>query len=212
MKKYLVFGAAGLVFAVSLVAAAKSEEEKRVGDPYTLNTCPVSGEKLGSMGESPIILHEGREIRFCCEGCVKKYQASAEAMNQEIDKKLIKDQESHYPTNTCINSGAELKEGGVSFIVGNRLVKTCCENCKAKVLAKPAEYLAKLDTQVIEAQKAAYKMDACPVSGEKLNQDGHEAVEVVVANRLVKLCCEGCKKGLDKDPLATLEKVDAAAK
>lgn len=212
MRKFLIFGAASLAIAVSLVATAKDEEAKRLGDPYTLKTCPVSGEKIGSMGDSPVILHEGREIRFCCEGCVKKYEANAEAMNQEIDKKLIKDQEAHYPTNTCINSGAELKEGGVSFIVGNRLVKTCCDNCKAKVLAKPAEYLAKLDQQVIEAQKDAYKLDACPVSGEKLNEDGHTAVDVVVANRLVKLCCEGCKKGIDKDPVGIIEKVDAAAK
>lgn len=212
MRKYLAFGISFCAIALFLTAVAKDEEAKdeaakRVGDAYTLNTCPVSGEKLGSMGEAPVLLHEGREIRFCCAGCIKKYEANAEAMNQEIDKKLIADQESHYPSNTCINSGAELKDGGVSFIVGNRLMKTCCTKCEAKVKADPAAYFAKLDEQVIEAQKADYKLEACPISGEKIEEG---APQIVVANRLVKLCCEGCKKGLEKDPAGLIEKIDAA--
>jgi len=210
MKKYLSLGVTCMAIAACFLAVAKEEkEQKRVGDPYTLNTCLVSGEKLGSMGDVPVLLHEGREIRLCCGGCEKKFNDNAEAMLQEIDKKLIKDQDAHYPTNTCINSGAELKEGGVAFIVGNRLFKTCCDNCKAKVQADPAAFMAKLDAQVAEAQKAAYKLDACPISGEPL---GDEPVEIVVANRLVKLCCAGCKKGVDKDPAALIEKIDMAAK
>lgn len=209
MKKYLALGVSSFAIAVFLMAAAKEEGAKRTGDPYTLNTCPVSGEKLGSMGEAPVILHEGREIRLCCGGCEKKFNENAEAMLQEIDKKLIADQDSHYPTNTCINTGAELKEGGVAFIVGNRLMKTCCNNCKAKVEASPAEYISKLDEQVTEAQKDAYKLEACPISGEAL---GDAPETVVIANRLVKLCCAGCKKGVEKDPTALIEKVDVAAK
>ena len=207
MKRVFSLGLSVLAVALFTVAATKDKEEaaKRVGDPYTLKTCPVSGEALGSMGEAPVFLHEGREVRFCCGGCEKKYVDNAEAMNQKIDEQLIKDQESHYPSKTCINSGAELKEGGVSFIVGNRLMKTCCDKCKAKVQADPAAFFAKLDQQVIEAQKADYKLDVCPVSGEKLGED---AVDIVVANRLVKLCCAGCKKGVDKDPIALLKKVD----
>jgi len=212
MKKYLSLGVFSLAIVACIVAVAKEEEPKRIGDPYTLNTCPVSGEKLGSMGDSPVLLIDGREIRLCCAGCEKKYRENAEAMNQEIDKKIIKDQEAHYPTNTCINSGAELKEGGVKFVVGNRLMKTCCDNCKAKVMANPAEYIAKLDQQVIEAQKPGYKLEACPLSGEKLGEPGHEGIDVVIANRLVRVCCENCKKGVDKDPLGLIEKIDAAAK
>lgn len=211
MRKYLALGISCFAVALFLMAVAEdkdAKEAKRLGDPYTLKTCPVSGEKLGDMGDSPVLLSEGREVRFCCEGCIKKYQANAEAFNAEMDKKLIADQEKHYPTNTCINSGAELKDGGVSFIIGNRLVKTCCAKCEAKVKADPAAYLAKLDKQVIEAQEASYKLDACPMSGEKL---GDKPVEIVVANRLVKLCCADCKKGVEKDPAGLIEKIDAAA-
>jgi len=186
-------------------AAAPEATAARVGDAYTLGVCPVSGEKLGSMGDPVVFIKDGKEIRLCCAGCQKKFDANAEAMIKDIDAKLIADQESHYPAKTCINSGAELKDGGVSFIVGNRLLKTCCTKCEAKVKADPAAFLAKLDQQVIDAQKAGYKATTCPISGKEL---GEAPVEIVVANRLVKLCCENCKGGVDKDPAAALSKVE----
>ncbi|MGJ8677049.1 MAG: hypothetical protein ACSHX0_06005 [Akkermansiaceae bacterium] len=37
--------------------------------PYSLTTCLVSGKKLGSMGDPYVIVHEGQEIKFCCDGC-----------------------------------------------------------------------------------------------------------------------------------------------
>ena len=37
--------------------------------PYPLETCVVSGKKLGSMGDPYVIIHEGQEIKFCCDGC-----------------------------------------------------------------------------------------------------------------------------------------------
>jgi hypothetical protein len=204
MKRYIILG----ISCFALLATSAAMAKERIGDPYTLDYCPVSGEKLGSMGEAPVhVGDDGREVRFCCGGCKKKYVANAEAMNQTIDEKLIADQESLYPAKTCINSGAELKDGGRSFIVGNRLMKTCCAKCEAKVKADPASYIAKLDKLVIEAQSANYKLGACPVADEAL---GDSPVEMVVANRLIKLCCEGCKNKVYENPLAVLEKIDAA--
>ena len=37
--------------------------------PYPLKVCIVSGEELGKMGEPKVIVHEGREIKFCCPSC-----------------------------------------------------------------------------------------------------------------------------------------------
>lgn len=200
MKKALILGFSCIALLVTSGAMAK----ERVGDPYTLDSCPVSGEKLGSMGEAPVyIAEDGREVRFCCAGCQKKYVAKADEMNAKIDEKLIADQESHYPANTCINTGAELKDGGVSFIVGNRLFKTCCNNCKAKVEADPAAYFAKLDKQVAEAHSG--DAAACPISGKPV---GDDPVEMVVANRLIQLCCGGCEKKVEADPKAAVDKAD----
>ena len=41
--------------------------------PYPLTTCVVSGEKLGEMGAPFVHKHNGREVRFCCKGCLKDF-------------------------------------------------------------------------------------------------------------------------------------------
>lgn len=42
--------------------------------PYPLDVCIVSGEKLGSMGEAISMVHEGQEIKFCCDHCVPDFK------------------------------------------------------------------------------------------------------------------------------------------
>ena len=42
--------------------------------PYTLKTCVVSGDKLGEMGDPYVFPYKGREIKFCCKGCVKDFK------------------------------------------------------------------------------------------------------------------------------------------
>ena len=42
--------------------------------PYPLDTCLVSGKKLGSMGDPVVMNHEGQEIKFCCDSCVPKFK------------------------------------------------------------------------------------------------------------------------------------------
>lgn len=42
---------------------------------YPLDTCPVSGEKLGSMGDPVVVDHGGVEVRLCCRGCLKAFNA-----------------------------------------------------------------------------------------------------------------------------------------
>jgi YHS domain-containing protein len=42
--------------------------------PYPLETCIVSGEKLGEMGDPVVIVHNGQEIKFCCEKCQPKFE------------------------------------------------------------------------------------------------------------------------------------------
>ena len=42
--------------------------------PYSLDTCLVSGEKLGSMGEPVVTQHEEHEIKFCCDSCEPRFK------------------------------------------------------------------------------------------------------------------------------------------
>ncbi len=42
--------------------------------PYPLETCIVADEPLGSMGEPVVIVHEGQEIKFCCDQCRPRFE------------------------------------------------------------------------------------------------------------------------------------------
>ena len=41
---------------------------------YTLDTCVVSGEKLGSMGDPVVKVYDGQQVKFCCNACVKDFE------------------------------------------------------------------------------------------------------------------------------------------
>jgi hypothetical protein len=72
------------VFASSIAAAETVEAPK--ARPYTLPTCIVTGEKLGEMGDPVVIVREGREIKLCCKGCVKKFDKDPASFLKKIDE------------------------------------------------------------------------------------------------------------------------------
>lgn len=172
---------------------------------YTLTTCPVSGEKLGGMGEPVIKEINGREVRFCCKGCIAKYEADPAKYEAKTDAQIVEAEKADYPMDTCVVSGEKLGGMGepVDYVHGNRLVRFCCKGCIGKFKADPAKYLATLDAAVVEKQRASYSMTTCPVSGEEL---GDGAVDMVIANRLVRLCCKGCANKVAQDPAKYLAK------
>ena len=53
---------------------AKTETAAPGTKPYPLETCLVSGEKLGEMGEPFVIDHQGQQIKFCCKSCLPKFE------------------------------------------------------------------------------------------------------------------------------------------
>ena len=78
--------------------AAPAPAPAPAGDPakapaasaYPLTTCVISGDKLGEMGEPVVYMHEGTEVRFCCNKCIaefkkdpKKYIAMIEAARKK---------------------------------------------------------------------------------------------------------------------------------
>lgn len=67
----------------------KTPEEKakaaELAKTYPLTTCPVSGDKLGAMGETIDTLYQGQLIRFCCKGCIKSFNKNPDKYLKEID-------------------------------------------------------------------------------------------------------------------------------
>lgn len=218
--------AAGLFFAAQLGATGQDKAAQAEAKPavsaadqavidaqlpsYPHMTCPVSSEELGGeMGEPVNLVRNGRLIRVCCKGCIKKVDKDPAAIVAAIDAAVIAEQGPSYPLSTCPISGEPL-EKPVEYVHGTRLVRFCCDDCKAKFIADPTATMAKVDAALIAAQLKTYKVDVCPVSGEKLGSMG-DPVDVLYGTRLVRLCCGGCKKTVAKKGAEIVAKLDALA-
>lgn len=121
---------------------------------YPLDTCVVSGEKLGSMGEPVDVVVGNRLVRLCCAGCEDQVRAEPDKYIEKLDAAVVKAQADTYPLQTCPVSGQQLGSMGepTNYVIGTQLVKFCCGGCDAMLVQNPAKYLAKI--------KAA-KPDAC---------------------------------------------------
>ncbi len=53
---------------------------------YPLDVCVVSGEKLGSMGKPAVLVHEGREVQFCCPACIPKFKEDPAKYLKKLDE------------------------------------------------------------------------------------------------------------------------------
>ena len=104
----LLAGAAGLLFIGNATAATESASGCNMASccdgmampmaantstnatPDLLTTCPVSGDKLGEMGDAFVFTYQGQEVKLCCKSCKKKFDKDPEkymAMIRAADKK-----------------------------------------------------------------------------------------------------------------------------
>lgn len=71
MRKIIYSTLTGIAVVVLAACSTTSGSLK----PYPLEECIVSGNKLGTMGDSVRIAYEGQEVKFCCKPCIKKFKA-----------------------------------------------------------------------------------------------------------------------------------------
>ncbi|CAN5853532.1 hypothetical protein BH11PLA1_BH11PLA1_12450 [soil metagenome] len=228
MHRRIVLHAASAALSLIIIGSASAQPEKqpasptpatktadaakRVGDPYPLDTCPMTGKKLGAMGDSITKVYDGREVRFCCPACPPKFEKDPAANLAKVDEKIIKDQAPLYPLKTSVVTGKDLPAKPYEFVYGNRLIRLGTESEKAGFTKDAAKHLAALDKAAVEQQGKDYTLKTCPVSKDELGGDMGKPVDVVVAGRLVRLCCDDCKKAVEKDPAKFIAMVDAARK
>lgn len=109
--------------------------------------CPVSGGKLGSMGE-PVKVKVGEQIAYlCCKGCQGK-KIDPEHW-KTVQANLAKAQ------GTCPVMEKPVDATMKSTLVQGRKVFVCCPPCISKIEADPATFLAKLEAQIAQATEAA---------------------------------------------------------
>lgn len=200
-----------LTLGASASIAGEPAPAKHVGDPYPFATCPISGKDAGSMGDAVIKVYDGQEVRFCCAMCPPKFEKGLAASLAKLDTKIMDDQRPLYPITSSIVTGVTLPASPYEFVYGNRLIRLAAESEKAAFLADPTTFMAALNTAVIAAQGPTYTLGTCPVSDEALDDPMMgKPVDVVVAGRLVRLCCNKCKKDVEANPAKYIALVDAA--
>lgn len=196
--------------------AAPARTQAMVGDPYPLDTCIVSGEKLGADAKVTVLadqkdpLQNGRQMKFCCTKCEAAFAAEPAKYIRDLDAKIVAAQSKSYPIDHCLVMPDEkLDDGAKTVVYGNRLYRFCCPKCVRTFGKDAAKWSAAYEKEVAAAQKASYPLTTCPISGKPL---GDGAVDVVIGARLVRACCPGCVGPIKADPAAAFAKVDAAKK
>lgn len=74
--------------AVSRSGADQPPVVDRVVRANEQQTCPVTGEKLGSMGPPISVSVNGRTIQVCCQGCVSAVRKNPDKYLKVVDDEL----------------------------------------------------------------------------------------------------------------------------
>ncbi|MBI5363489.1 MAG: hypothetical protein HZA53_09955 [Planctomycetes bacterium] len=180
------------------VAPAQGAEQAVIAaekPSYPLATCPVSGEKLGAGAVDRVF--GGHLVRLCCKDCAAEVEKDPAASRQKVVAAVIQAQKASYPLTTCAVTAEALGANAVDHVLGTRLVRLKDKDAVATFEKKPAEFMAKVDKALIEAQLPKYAVAACPVTGEALDKN---AVNYLYGTKLVRLCCKGCIKKFEAAP------------
>ncbi len=126
-------------FAVGQPTLDRAQEQQR-RDQLRIavqEICPISGQKLGSMG-TPIKVKVGEETVFlCCKGCLK--QKIKPEHWATIHANAAKAQR------ICPVMKHEISKNPKWTIVEGQIVYVCCKPCTKKIAADPQKYLRAVD-------------------------------------------------------------------
>ncbi len=202
---------------------AESAAPARVGYAWPLPTCVACA---GPLGTTPIVRVlvdakdpsiQGREVRFCQESCIATFDANRPKYLKAADATIEVQEMPSYPRIHCIVMPDEAlpdpnspdADEAKTVVVGNQLVRVCCAQCVRKVKRNPTLHLAALQNAFSISQPRTDATQRCPTCGKDLPTT---PVETLIAGRLVRVCCDGCKASAEKSPAATLAKMDQATK
>jgi YHS domain-containing protein len=77
-----------------LAGFAADKKDDKGKKPYPLDTCVVSGEKLGEGGmKTYTFTHEGQEVKLCCKSCMKDFKKDPAKYVKKIEEAQAKAKE-----------------------------------------------------------------------------------------------------------------------
>jgi hypothetical protein len=77
-------------FAAAPLAGFAAEKKDGKAKPYPLDTCVVSGEKLGGMGKEYVFTQDGQEVKLCCKSCLKDFKKEPAKYIKKIEEAQAK--------------------------------------------------------------------------------------------------------------------------
>ena len=89
---------AGIILMTALIVvplaghADGTSSAEAKAKPDLLTTCPVSGDKLGEMGEPYVFLYKGQEVKLCCPNCKKDFDKNPAKYLKKIQAATAKAQ------------------------------------------------------------------------------------------------------------------------
>lgn len=89
MKSILILSSLAFLFSSCKPQETASTEPAATASAtkdYPLDVCLVSDEKLGSMGDPVVIVHEGQQIKFCCDSCIPKFEKNPAKYLGKLEK------------------------------------------------------------------------------------------------------------------------------
>ena len=118
---------------------------------YPLDTCIVSGRPLGA--EPVNMVYGNRLVRMCCTRCAAAFKKAPAGHLKALDAAMLA-RSPVKPADTCIVSGRPVGASDKAVVIGNRVIRTCCGNCLAKVVKDPRAWVAKVDAKAPAAPAA----------------------------------------------------------
>lgn len=177
---------------------------------YPLTACVVTGKALTAEEPGVEFVAAGRLFKTCCTNCQAKVEADPGTYAGKLDEALVALQLASYPLDTCTITGKPLADDSPYAIVNaTRVIRACCGNCVKSIEEEPSAHIEKLNAALIAKQAEDYPLEKCPVSGQGVSSKG-DPIDVLYGNTLVRLCCQGCVGGYERDPAKYAAEVRAA--
>ena len=146
MKKARMLVVIAMAMGIGQVALGQELSQRDQLRVAVQEICPISGQRLGSMG-TPIKVQVGEEAVFlCCKGCLQK-QISQQHW-ATIHANFARAQ------GICPVMKHELPKSPKWTIVQGQIIYVCCPPCTKKIAADPATYLKKVDELYLASLQA----------------------------------------------------------
>ena len=135
--KYVTLSLAVAAAGLCSIASAQELSQRDQLRIAVQDICPVSGQRLGSMG-APLKVQVGKETVFlCCKGCLGRqinpqHWATIHANFAHAQR-------------ICPVMKHELPKNPKWTIVEGQIVYVCCPPCTDKIEADPATFLRQVD-------------------------------------------------------------------